>query len=53
MSDIEISLLSISLVFILLSGVFIFLGVRNCKIKKSEKLEEEIKEGKIDKLLDE
>ena len=53
MSDIEISLLSISLVFILISGVFIFLGVRNCKIKKSEKLEEEIKEGKIDKLLDE
>jgi len=50
-SPIEIGLLSAAGVFFILTGLFIFLGIRNFKNK--DDLEGEVKSGKIDKLLDE
>ena len=47
----EIILISFSALFILLSALFIFLGIKNCK-KDDKGLENEVKGGQIDKLLD-
>ena len=50
-SPIEIGILSAAGVFFILTGLFIFLGVRNFKNK--DDLEGEVKSAKIDRLIDE
>ena len=50
-SPIEIGILSAAGVLFILTGVFIFLGIRN--LKNKDDLEGEVKSAKIDRLIDE